>query len=176
VTRQLLEVLADESIGVASPALVTRGANGFATARPSRVGFVGVTFGYEWTGDSQAEVLEADYCELEFALFRAALFGDIGRFDPHFSSHVAAAEFGLRLRQRGYSRRQLPAGTGSCALATERGRSRSTLARAPPPARFATSAGRHLRHGINYQRKPQASNSSWSVVDQTFRQLPGGTA
>ncbi len=167
VMRPLMQLLLDDNgIGAVSPALVTQTTGGLELAQRAEWDLSALTFGADRSGRRPcAEILEADYCELEFVLFPSSVLADVGSLDPELGSELVAADFGLRLRRKGYRAVSYPKAQ-ILRLSDQRmaGRDVQEALEQGRQARRRFSI-KHLQCGVNYQRVAQTPNSSWSVAD-----------
>ena len=112
--------------------------------------------------------LEADFCELTFAMIRTEAAKKIGGFDNEFGFYHEDADFGYCLRMAGYSCAYLPhsqiqhfaGSTFQRGLSGKRldyiERSRTLFAR------------KHLGRGLNYIDHRSDAPTSWNVVNQNL--------
>ena len=173
VVRQLLQaMLEDANLAVVAPAqLVIDEVRGERTMT-YRVAWdlTEVSFVHDLAApDRRTERLEADFCELTFAMVRISAASEVGFLDDDFGFFHEGADFGFRLREAGYASAYLP-------QAQIEHFTNSTFSGRLAPRRLEylrknriLFARKHLGYGVTYADHGTSGATSREIVNRRFR-------
>ncbi len=170
VVRQLLAaMLRDDNLAICAPAQrVIDEALGERTMT-YRVSWnlTDVSFVHEREApDRRTERLEADFCELTFALIRIASADAVGFLDDAYGFYHEDADFCFRLRQAGYASAYVPQAqiehyTSSTFSADLAPRKREYLRR-----NRLLFASKHLGYGVLHRDHGATGATSWEIINR----------
>ena len=170
VCRQLLqEMLRDDNLAIVAPAQMVVDDVAGKQTMTYRVqwNLTDVSFSHDHAApDRHIKRLEADFCELTFALIRITAADEVGFLDDDFGFYYEDADFCFRLREAGYASAYIPeaqiehftSSTFSGDLASRRNKYLSN--------NKSLFAKRHLGYGVTHADHRTTGSTSWEVINR----------
>ena len=175
VCRQLLrEMLRDDNLAIVAPAQMVVDDAQNARTMTYRVSWnlTDVSFEHDRVAhDWRTKRIEADFCELTFALIRISATDEVGFLDDAYGFYHEDADFCFRLREAGYASAYVPdaqiehftCSTFSTDLAASRltylSKNRLLFAR------------KHLGYGVAYRDHGSTGATSWEVLNRHLHRV-----
>ncbi|TXM63889.1 glycosyltransferase, partial [Methylobacterium sp. WL12] len=170
VCRQLLqEMLRDDNLAIVAPAqmVVDEVAGDRTMTYRVQWNLTDVRFSHDHAApDRRIKRLEADFCELTFALIRIAAADEVGFLDDAFGFYYEDADFCFRLREAGYASAYIPE-------AQIEHFTSSTFSGdlAPRRKKYIHNnkflfAKKHLGYGVNHADHGTTGSTSWEVMNR----------
>ena len=170
VCRQLLAaMLRDDNLAIAAPAQMVIDELRDERTMTYRVvwNLTDVSFTHDPNApDRRTERLEADFCELTFALIRIASADAVGFLDDAYGFYHEDADFCFRLRQAGFASAYVPQAqiehyTSSTFSADLAPRKREYLRR-----NRMLFARKHLGYGVLHRDHGATGTTSWEIINR----------
>ncbi|WP_191971019.1 glycosyltransferase [Methylobacterium soli] len=170
VCRQLLrEMLRDDNLAIVAPAQVVVDEVARTRTMTYRVewNLTNVSFLHDREApDRRTERLEADFCELTFALVRIAAADEVGFLDDAYGFYHEDADFCFRLREAGYASAYVPGAqiehfTSSTFSGDLAPRRREYLRK-----NRLLFAEKHLGYGVTHRDHGSKGSTSWEIINR----------
>lgn len=172
VCQQLLrEMLKDDNLAIAAPAQLVIDERLDEQVMTYRVQWdlENVSFEHDRTApDRRCERLEADFCELTFALIRISAADEVGFLDDDYGFYHEDADFCFRLRQAGFAAAYVPQ-----AQIEHYTSSTFSANLAPCKSEYIRKnrvlfAGKHLGYGVKHADHRSTGATSWEIINRNM--------
>jgi glycosyltransferase involved in cell wall biosynthesis len=123
-------------------------------------------FEHDFTSPGLAsERIESDFCELTLALIRISVTDEIGFLDDKYGFYFEDADFGFRLRERGYSCAYLPQSQISHFHGSTFDRESQKRKHDFQIKNKKIFKNKHVRYGVNHQDHNSLDVDSWNIIN-----------
>lgn len=168
IRESLAELLADPQLGVVAPSQILIDPSRDLRVRAYRVfwSLDRIIFEHDLAAPHrEAKRLDADFCELTFVGLRMSTLDEVGFLDDEFGFYHEDADFGFRLREKGYGCAYLPHSVIEHWVS-------STFGAESPRQRYYIKknkrlfAKKHLRAKVAHQDHCANDPSSWNRINR----------